>query len=42
MDEELIRYRALDAELVSLVRDIKMLSTLSWPKRVQDLSLIHI
>ena len=36
MDEELIRYRELDAELVSLVKDIKMLSTLSWPKRVQD------
>ena len=36
MDEELIRYRELDAQLVSLVKDIKMLSTLSWPKRVQD------
>jgi uncharacterized protein (TIGR02421 family) len=36
MDEELIRYRELDAELVALVKDIKMLSTLSWPKRVQD------
>ena len=36
MDEELTRYRELDAELVSLVKDIKMLSTLSWPKRVQD------
>jgi len=36
MDEELTRYRALDAELVSLVKDIKMLSTLSWPKRMQD------
>ncbi len=36
MDEELIRYRDLDAELVALVKDIKMLSTLSWPKRMQD------
>jgi len=36
MDEELARYRTLDAELVALVKDIKVLSTLSWPKRVQD------
>ena len=36
MDLDLIHYRELDARLVSLVKDIKMLSTLSWPKRAQE------
>lgn len=36
MDSELTRYRELDARLVALVKDVKMLSTLSWPKRVQE------
>lgn len=36
MDVELARYAELDARLVALVKDIKVLSTLSWPKRVQD------
>jgi uncharacterized protein (TIGR02421 family) len=36
VDAELARYAQADAELVSLVRDVKILSTLSWPKRVQD------
>jgi uncharacterized protein (TIGR02421 family) len=33
---ELQRYAALDAELVALVKDVKMLSVLSWPMRVQS------
>ncbi len=36
MDVDLEHYAALDARLVALVKDIKVLSTLSWPKRVQD------
>lgn len=36
MNPDLIHYRELDARLVSLVKDIKMLSTLSWPKRTQE------
>jgi uncharacterized protein (TIGR02421 family) len=36
VDAELARYAQADAELVGLVKDIKILSTLSWPKRVQD------
>jgi uncharacterized protein (TIGR02421 family) len=33
---ELQHYSAIDAELVALVKDIKILSSLSWPMRVQQ------
>lgn len=39
---DLSRYAELDAALVAQVRDIKMLSTLSWPKRVQTRFLENI
>ena len=39
MDAELLKYKALDAQLVSLVKDIKLLSTMSWPKREQEVFL---
>ena len=36
---ELLRYAALDAELVALVKDVKMLSVLSWPVQTQTIFL---
>ena len=36
---ELLRYAALDAELVALVKDVKMLSVLSWPVKTQTIFL---
>lgn len=36
MPPELERYIALDQRLVEATRDVKMLSTLSWPARVQQ------
>jgi len=39
MDSELVKYKALDAQLVSLVKDIKLLSVMSWPKHEQEIFL---
>lgn len=39
MDPDLARYKALDAQLVALVKDIKLLSTMSWPKQEQEIFL---
>ena len=36
MDTELLRYRDYDARIVALVKDVKVLSTLSWPKHEQE------
>ncbi len=38
---ELQRYAELDAKLVALVKDVKMLSVLSWPMKVQQQFLLH-
>jgi len=39
MDAELHKYKLLDAQMVALVKDIKLLSTMSWPKTEQDIFL---